>query len=130
MSGAVPLVGGLAGFTGAALKAGDCYVQTRRVAKVMLLLCLTSPRNAIIVSHAQTCGDADERHASPLCFVVVRQITDLAPDAVECCKLARTLALRLTDGLPDGHIATSRDAEEKHTHSAAGVGWGAGEGEV
>ncbi|CAM9622884.1 unnamed protein product, partial [Ectocarpus sp. 8 AP-2014] len=76
MSGSVPLVGGLAGFTGAALKAGDCYVQTRRVAK----------------------------------------ITDLAPDAVECCKLARTLALRLTDGLPDGPIATSRDAGEQCTH--------------
>ncbi|CAM9961251.1 unnamed protein product, partial [Ectocarpus fasciculatus] len=78
MSGSVPLVGGLAGFTGAALKAGDCY------------------------------------------------ITDLAPDAVECCKLARTLALRLTDGLPDGPIATSRDAGEQCTHGAAGAGWGPG----
>ncbi|CAM9677770.1 unnamed protein product [Ectocarpus sp. 12 AP-2014] len=86
MSGAVPLVGGLAGFTGAALKAGDCYVQTRRVAK----------------------------------------ITGLAPDAVECCKLARMLALRLTDGLPDGPIDKSRDTEEKRKHDAAGVGWGAG----
>ncbi|CAM9709142.1 unnamed protein product [Ectocarpus sp. 8 AP-2014] len=67
MSGAVPLVGGLAGFTGAALKAGDCF----------------------------------------------------------CCKLARTLAVRLTDVLPDGPIATSHDAEEKRTHNAAGVGWAA-----
>ncbi|CAM9453778.1 unnamed protein product [Ectocarpus sp. 6 AP-2014] len=65
MSGAVPLVGGLAGFTGAALKTGDCY-------------------------------------------------------------LARTLALRLTHGLPDGPIGTSHDAEEKRTHNAAGVGWAAG----
>ncbi|CBN79018.1 expressed unknown protein [Ectocarpus siliculosus] len=51
---------------------------------------------------------------------------DLAPDAVECCKLARTVALRLTDGLPDGPIATSHDAEEKRTPNAAGVGWAAG----
>lgn len=40
------------------------------------------------------------------------------------------LALRLTDGLPNGPIAKSRDAEEKRTHNAAGVGWGAGEGDV
>lgn len=40
ISGSVPLVGGLAGFAGAALKAGDSAVQTRRLEKVTLLLIL------------------------------------------------------------------------------------------
>ena len=35
ISGAAPVVGGLAGLAGAALKAGDCYIQTRRVLKVI-----------------------------------------------------------------------------------------------
>lgn len=34
LSGAVPLVGGLAGFAAAALTAGDRYIQTQRVIKV------------------------------------------------------------------------------------------------
>ncbi|CAM9229427.1 unnamed protein product [Pylaiella littoralis] len=88
ISGAVPMVGWIASFAGAALKAGDCLIQTRRVVK----------------------------------------ITDLAPDAVECSKLAKSLALRLTDGLTDDTIATSC-AKTKNTHNAAGVGWGAGEGD-
>ncbi|CAN0115798.1 unnamed protein product [Pylaiella littoralis] len=80
------MVGWLASFAGAALKAGDCLIQTRRVVKMIL-------------------------------------ITHLAPDAVECSKLARSLALRLTDGLTDDTIATSC-AKTKNTHSADGVGWG------
>ncbi|CAM9616074.1 unnamed protein product [Ectocarpus sp. 6 AP-2014] len=81
-----PLVCGLAGFAGAALKAGDSFVQTRWLEK----------------------------------------ITDLAPDAVECSKLAKSLALRLTDGLTDGNIATTYDANEHLARHAAGVRWGAG----
>lgn len=36
LSGAVPVVGGLAGFAAAALKAGDHHMQTRRVVKVII----------------------------------------------------------------------------------------------
>ena len=41
--------------------------------------------------------------------------------------LARTLALRLTNGLTDGAIATLCDAQQDPKHSAASVGWGTGE---
>lgn len=57
-------------------------------------------------------------------------MTDLAPDAVECSKLAKSLALRLTDGLTDGTIATTYDANKHLTRHVAGVGWGAGESDV
>lgn len=40
ISGSVPLVGGLASFAGAALKAGDSFIQTRRLEKVTLFLIL------------------------------------------------------------------------------------------
>eukprot|EP00752_Nemacystus_decipiens_P007102 g6364.t1 len=86
ISGSVPLVGGLASFAGAALKAGDSSIQTRRLEK----------------------------------------IAELAPDAVECSKLAKSLALRLTDGLTDGTIATTDDANKHLTRHAAGVGWDEG----
>ncbi|CAM9603552.1 unnamed protein product [Ectocarpus sp. 12 AP-2014] len=87
ISGSVPLVGGLASFAGAALRAGDSVIQTRRLEK----------------------------------------IADLAPDAVEFSHLAKSLALRLADGLGDGTIAITYDANEHLTRHAAGVGWGAGE---
>ena len=58
-----------------------------------------------------------------------RQVTDLALDPVECSTLAKSLALRLTDGLADGIIAPPNDDKDT-THSLASVGWGAGEGDV
>ncbi|CAM9295990.1 unnamed protein product [Ectocarpus sp. 6 AP-2014] len=86
LSGALPFVGGLAGFAAEALKAGDNNIQTRRVIKM----------------------------------------TDLAPDAVECCSLAKQLGLRLTDYLSDENITTSYDGRGGPVHSAAGFGEGAG----
>lgn len=53
---------------------------------------------------------------------------ELAPDARECSKLARTLALSLTDGLTDGAIASSHRAKEDRKHGATRVDWGTGEG--
>ncbi|CBJ27116.1 Pseudogene [Ectocarpus siliculosus] len=81
LSHAVPVVGGLASFAAAALKAGDHRMQTRRVVK----------------------------------------ITDLAADAVECCSLARRLAIRMTDGLAAGTISTTEN-------SVGGRGWNLGIG--
>lgn len=69
--------------------------------------------------------DVEERQ--PCLRVLARQITDLAPDAVECSKLAKSVALRLTDGLTDGTITITYDANEHLASHAAGVGWGAGE---
>lgn len=57
-------------------------------------------------------------------------MTDLAPDAVECCSLAKLLGLRLTDCLSDETITTSYDARGGPVHSAAGFGERAGIGEV
>ncbi|CAM9189907.1 unnamed protein product [Ectocarpus fasciculatus] len=81
LSDVVPVVGGLASFAAAALKAGDHRMQTRRVVRV----------------------------------------ADLAPDAVECCSLARRLALRVTDGLAAGTISTTET-------SVGGRGWNLGIG--
>ncbi|CAM9634329.1 unnamed protein product, partial [Ectocarpus fasciculatus] len=46
----------------------------------------------------------------------VVKITDLAADAIECCSLARRLALRLTDGLAAGTLSTTEN-------SVGGRGW-------
>eukprot|EP00752_Nemacystus_decipiens_P006258 g5643.t1 len=51
-------------------------------------------------------GDSSVR-TSPL-----EEISGLAPDAVECCSLARKLGLRLTDGLPDDTISIIAEAYE------------------
>ncbi|CAM9187206.1 unnamed protein product, partial [Ectocarpus sp. 8 AP-2014] len=82
LSSAVPVVSGLAGLAAAALKAGDRYLQTRRVSK----------------------------------------ICDIAPDSTDCCLLARTLALQLSDGYVDGTLPTIDTAEERGTHTTAGMG--------
>lgn len=60
----------------------------------------------------------------------VRQISGLAPDAVECCSLARKLGLRLTDGLPGDAISMIDEAEEVGAQATAGVGGGAGEDDI
>lgn len=128
----MPLVGGLAGFAGAALRAGDCFIQTRRLVKVTLFFSFFHACGSCFVPQGLAClayHDADERQPRPLVFFG-RQITDLAPDAVECSKLAKSLALRLTDGLTDGTIAITYDAKERRMRHAAGVGWGAGESDV
>ncbi|CAN0211870.1 unnamed protein product, partial [Ectocarpus sp. 8 AP-2014] len=75
------------GLAAAALKAGDRYLQTRRVSK----------------------------------------ICDIAPDSSDCCLLARTLALQLSDGYVDGTLPTTDTAEERGTHTTAGMGGVEGE---
>ncbi|CAM9609772.1 unnamed protein product [Ectocarpus fasciculatus] len=56
------------------------------------------------------------------------KITALAPDAMECCSLARRLALELTDDLRTDASATDGDAEEGHVHTTAGMKGGSGSG--
>lgn len=51
----------------------------------------------------------------------------MAPDAVECCSLARRLAFRLTDGMAADTISTSGKTAEFRCLTTAGVGGGAGE---
>ncbi|CAM9352312.1 unnamed protein product [Ectocarpus sp. 12 AP-2014] len=82
LSSTVPVVSGLAGLAAAAMKAGDRYLQTRRISK----------------------------------------ICDIAPDSTDCCVLARMLALQLSDGYVDGILPTTESAEERGTHTTAGVG--------
>lgn len=65
-------------------------------------------------------------NGAPICCCVW-QISGLAPDAVECCSLARKLGLRVTDGLPDNAISMIDEAEEVCVQATAGVGGGAGE---
>ncbi|CAN0115008.1 unnamed protein product, partial [Ectocarpus sp. 6 AP-2014] len=47
---------------------------------------------------------------------------DIAPDSTDCCLLARTLALQLSDGYVDGTLPTIDTAEERGTHTTAGMG--------
>lgn len=49
----------------------------------------------------------------------------MAPDVVECCSLAKRVALRLAEGLNDGSSSTNDDVEEIWGTS---VGPAAGEG--
>ena len=51
----------------------------------------------------------------------------MATDAVECCSLARRLALRLTDGLPAGIISTTENAGGIRLHTTVDIADGAGE---
>ncbi|CAN0062684.1 unnamed protein product, partial [Ectocarpus sp. 4 AP-2014] len=52
----------------------------------------------------------------------VSKICDIAPDSTDCCLLARTLALQLSEGYVDGTLPTSDTAEERGTHTTAGMG--------
>ncbi|CAM9449685.1 unnamed protein product [Ectocarpus sp. 8 AP-2014] len=56
------------------------------------------------------------------------KITAMAPDTVECCSLARMLALRLTDGLRNEASDTPDDADEVDAHTTAGMNGGSGSG--
>ncbi|CAM9577429.1 unnamed protein product, partial [Hapterophycus canaliculatus] len=58
----------------------------------------------------------------------LEKISGLAPDAVECCSLARMLGLRLTDGLPDAAISAIDEADEVGVQVTAGMVGGAGDG--
>lgn len=69
-----------------------------------------------------------EAHAYAHAFLFFRQIIDLAPDAVECCKLARAVALRLTDDLTADTTCTSNNAQKRVDHGVAGVDVEEGEG--
>ncbi|CAM9220590.1 unnamed protein product [Ectocarpus sp. 13 AM-2016] len=57
------------------------------------------------------------------------KITAMAPDTVECCTLARSLALHLADGLRNDAGATADDADEVRVLTTAGmIGSGCGRG--
>lgn len=43
----------------------------------------------------------------------------MAPDAMECCSLARKLALQLTDGLKDDTGAEADEADQVSEHVTA-----------
>ncbi|CAN0057297.1 unnamed protein product [Ectocarpus sp. 6 AP-2014] len=53
------------------------------------------------------------------------KITAMAPDAVECCSLARRLALQITDVLRNDAGATADNADEVRVDTTAGVNGGA-----
>ncbi|CAN0384868.1 unnamed protein product, partial [Ectocarpus sp. 12 AP-2014] len=89
LSSAVPVISGLAGLAGKALRIGDRYLQTRRLVK----------------------------------------ITAMAADTMECCSLARRLALQLTDGLKDDTgMMMDDEADQVCTHTTAGTNGGSGSG--
>ncbi|CAN0186483.1 unnamed protein product, partial [Ectocarpus sp. 12 AP-2014] len=89
LSSAVPVISGLAGLAGKALRTGDRYLQTRRLVK----------------------------------------ITAMAADTMECCSLARKLALQLTDGLKDDNgMMMDDEADQVCTHTTAGTNGGSGAG--
>ena len=61
----------------------------------------------------------------PLYINDTQQISDLAPDTMECCSLVRTLGLRLTERLSDGDTAVA-DGAEGFFQATADVDVGAG----
>ena len=129
LSSAVPVVGGLARFTAAALKAGDRHIQTRRVVKVSLY-----PGTFVLLLHDISpllAWPAIGRFTSGLLAPTIRclQITEMATDANECCSLARTLALRLADGLAASTIPTICNLED-NLPTVEDVDGGAGENGV
>ncbi|CAM9304775.1 unnamed protein product [Ectocarpus sp. 13 AM-2016] len=52
----------------------------------------------------------------------VSKICDIAPDSTDCCVLVRMLALQLSEGYVDGTLSTTDTAEERSTHTTAGMG--------
>ncbi|CAN0517757.1 unnamed protein product, partial [Ectocarpus sp. 12 AP-2014] len=56
------------------------------------------------------------------------KIAAMAPDAMECCSLARKLALRLTDGLKDDNGAGADEADQISEHVTACMNGGSGSG--
>ncbi|CAM9851490.1 unnamed protein product, partial [Ectocarpus sp. 8 AP-2014] len=56
------------------------------------------------------------------------KMTAMAPDTVECCFLARRLALQLTDGLRNDAGATANDTDQVRVHTTAGMNGGSGSG--
>ncbi|CAN0559730.1 unnamed protein product, partial [Ectocarpus sp. 12 AP-2014] len=56
------------------------------------------------------------------------KIAAMAPDAMECCSLARKLALRLTDGLKDDNGAGADEADQVSEHVTACMNGGSGSG--
>ncbi|CAM9482847.1 unnamed protein product [Ectocarpus sp. 12 AP-2014] len=57
------------------------------------------------------------------------KITAMAPDAVECCSLARRLALQLSDGLRNDAGATANGTNQVRVHTTAGMKGGSGPGQ-
>ncbi|CAM9974691.1 unnamed protein product [Ectocarpus fasciculatus] len=56
------------------------------------------------------------------------KITAMAPDAVECCSLARRLALQLTDRLRNDATATADETDQVCVDTTAGAKGGSGSG--
>ncbi|CAM9603560.1 unnamed protein product, partial [Ectocarpus sp. 13 AM-2016] len=56
------------------------------------------------------------------------KIAAMAPDAMECCSLARKLALRLTDGLKDDNGAGANEADQISEYVTACMNGGSGSG--
>ncbi|CAM9178057.1 unnamed protein product [Ectocarpus sp. 8 AP-2014] len=56
------------------------------------------------------------------------KIAAMAPDAMECCSLARKLALQLTDGLEDDNGAGADEADQVSEHVTACMNGGSGSG--
>ncbi|CAM9186598.1 unnamed protein product [Ectocarpus sp. 8 AP-2014] len=54
------------------------------------------------------------------------KIAAMAPDAVECCCLARSLALQLTDGLKQDTSAVADEADQVNLNTTTGMSGGSG----
>eukprot|EP00903_Cladosiphon_okamuranus_P016272 g15005.t1 len=52
---------------------------------------------------------------------LLEKISSMAPDAVECCSLARKVGLRLTEVLPDEAASMIDQADEVHVQTTAGA---------
>ncbi|CBJ28474.1 Hypothetical leucine rich repeat protein [Ectocarpus siliculosus] len=101
--------------------------KTGGMGKVGAALKLMSSAVPLIGGLPKLAGKALEAGDTYLQTRRLVKITAMAPDTVECCSLARRLALQLTDGLRNNASATDDDNNQVWVNTTAG-GSGCGRG--
>ncbi|CAM9150683.1 unnamed protein product [Ectocarpus sp. 8 AP-2014] len=102
--------------------------KTGRVGKAGATLKLVSSAVPAVGGLPELAGKALETGDHFLQTRRLVKITGMAPDAMECCFLARRLALQLTEGLKDDAGAGADEADHVHVHTTAGMSGGSGSG--
>ncbi|CAN0058079.1 unnamed protein product [Ectocarpus sp. 6 AP-2014] len=100
--------------------------KTGGMGKVGAALKLMSSAVPLIGGLPKLAGKALEAGDTYLQTRRLVKITAMAPDTVECCSLARRLALQLTDGLRNNASATDDDNNQVWVNTTAGMNGGSG----
>ncbi|CAM9160171.1 unnamed protein product, partial [Ectocarpus fasciculatus] len=100
--------------------------KTGGMGKVGVALKLMSSAVPLVGGLPELAGKALETGDHYLQTRRLVKITALAPDAMECCSLARRLALELADGLRSDSSATADDTDQVRVDTTAGMKGGSG----